>query len=266
MASVSVISAAAITAPMFRYESALRGGPMQMSSSANLTCRESASAVEYTATVWMPSSRQAQMIRRAISPRLAIRIFLNIGRTGARSCRRGFADLEQRLPVFHRLPVRHERLEDLAVAVRLDLVHQFHRLDDAQDLSLLDLVADLHERARPGRAGAVEGADDRRLHQVEIGGFDHRGAGRRRLHGLLRRHRSGCRDARRTVRDGAPLHQLDLEAVALQLELDEARGFDVLHQLLDFTVQTSSVHARSPEFRGGPRDPRPDGRIRPSAS
>jgi len=47
---------------------------MQMSSSANFTCRESASAVEYTATVWMPSSRQAQMMRRAISPRLAIRI------------------------------------------------------------------------------------------------------------------------------------------------------------------------------------------------
>src|SRR5256885_4805585 len=115
---------------------------MQMSSSANLTCRESASAVEYTATVWMPSSRQAQMMRRAISPRLAIRIFLNMERRRARSCRRGFADLEQRLPVLHGLPVGHERLEDLAVAIRFDLVHQLHRLDDAQNLSLLHLVAD----------------------------------------------------------------------------------------------------------------------------
>src|SRR5436309_2257792 len=97
---------------------------MQMSSSANLTCSESASAVEYTATVWMPSSRQAQMMRRAISPRLAIRIFLNMEWEGARSCRRALPDLEQRLPVLHRLAVRHERLEDLAVAIRLDLVHQ----------------------------------------------------------------------------------------------------------------------------------------------
>ena len=31
----------------------------------------------------MPSSRQAQMTRRAISPRLAIRIFLNMGQGGA---------------------------------------------------------------------------------------------------------------------------------------------------------------------------------------
>src|SRR5437773_4991905 len=154
---------------------------MQMSSSANLTCSESASAVEYTATVWMPSSRQAQMMRRAISPRLAIRIFLNMEWEGARSCRRALPDLEQRLPVLHRLAVRHERLEDLAVAIRLDLVHQLHRLDDAHDLPLLHLVADLHERARPGCAGAVEGADDGRLHQVEIGGFDDRGAGRGRL-------------------------------------------------------------------------------------
>jgi hypothetical protein len=29
--------------------------------------------------VRMPSSRQAQMMRRAISPRLAMRIFLNMG-------------------------------------------------------------------------------------------------------------------------------------------------------------------------------------------
>src|SRR5215467_5562592 len=122
---------------------------MQMSSSANLTCSESASAVEYTATVWIPSSRHAQMMRRAISPRLAIRIFLNMDGPGARSCGRGFPDLEQRLPVFDRLSVRHQRLEDLSVAVRFDLVHQLHRLDDAQHLPLLHLVADFGERARP---------------------------------------------------------------------------------------------------------------------
>ena len=52
---------------------------MQTASSANLTCSASASAVEWTATDWMPISRQARMTRSAISPRLAIRTFLNIG-------------------------------------------------------------------------------------------------------------------------------------------------------------------------------------------
>src|SRR3989442_16038604 len=104
---------------------------MQMSSSANLTCRESASAVEYTATVWIPSSRQAQMIRKAISPRLAIRIFLNMGSGSLRSRGRGRADREQRLPVLDRLPVGHQDRDHVALRVGFDLVHQLHRLDDA---------------------------------------------------------------------------------------------------------------------------------------
>ncbi len=55
-----------------------RGGPMHTLSSAKRTCMASASAVECTATVGMPSSLQARSTRRAISPRLAMRIFSNI--------------------------------------------------------------------------------------------------------------------------------------------------------------------------------------------
>src|SRR3569832_992528 len=50
---------------------------MQTASSAIATWRDSRSASEYTATVLMPSSRQARITRTAISERLAIRIFLN---------------------------------------------------------------------------------------------------------------------------------------------------------------------------------------------
>jgi hypothetical protein len=53
---------------------------MQTLSSARRTCMASASAVEWTATVWMPISRQARRMRSAISPRLAIRTFSNMGR------------------------------------------------------------------------------------------------------------------------------------------------------------------------------------------
>src|SRR5262245_37040461 len=51
---------------------------MQTLSSASRTCMASASAVECTATVGMPSSLHARNTRSAISPRLAIRIFSNM--------------------------------------------------------------------------------------------------------------------------------------------------------------------------------------------
>ena len=54
------------------------GGPMQTLSSASRTCMAASSAVECTATVLIPISRQARWIRSAISPRLAMRIFSNI--------------------------------------------------------------------------------------------------------------------------------------------------------------------------------------------
>ena len=54
------------------------GGPMQTLSAARRTYMAAASAVECTATVAMPSSLQARRMRRAISPRLAIRILSNM--------------------------------------------------------------------------------------------------------------------------------------------------------------------------------------------
>src|SRR3954470_17097751 len=77
MASAPVISAAAMRRGMLRYESRAGAGPMHTSSSAKRTCSDSRSASEYTATVCTPSSRQARMTRNAISPRLAMRTFLN---------------------------------------------------------------------------------------------------------------------------------------------------------------------------------------------
>ena len=51
---------------------------MQIASSANFTCKEFLSAFEYTATVLIFISLQALIILIAISPLLAIRIFLNM--------------------------------------------------------------------------------------------------------------------------------------------------------------------------------------------
>src|SRR6476620_5502173 len=99
----------------------------------------------------MPSSRHANMTRNAISPRLATRIFLNMAARLATE-----PDREQALAVLHRLAVLDVDVRDLPVVLGVDLVHQLHRLDDAEHLALADRVADLDERLGPGLGGTVE--------------------------------------------------------------------------------------------------------------
>src|SRR5512138_3630927 len=104
---------------------------MQMASSAKRTWSDSASAVECTATVATPSSLQARRTRSAISPRLAMRTFLNMWL--ARH------DPEERLAELDGRRVLDEDLGDGPVDLALDLVHELHRLDDAERLTLLHL-------------------------------------------------------------------------------------------------------------------------------
>src|SRR4030095_12038843 len=70
---------------------------------------------------------------------------------------------KQPLAVLNGLTVFDVHLDDLSVALRVDLVHQLHRFDDAEDLALLDLASGLDESRRAGLGGAIERADDRRL-------------------------------------------------------------------------------------------------------
>src|SRR4029453_10781408 len=170
---------------------------MQMSSPAKRTCSACSSASEYTATVLMPSSRQAWITRMAISPRFAIRIFLNMPLL----C----LDREQPLAKLHRLAVLDVDLHDLAVILRVDLVHQLHRFDDAQYLAALDGVADVGKGTRSRLGRAIEGAHDRRLDDGELelafvltGGWRESGrGGRRGGRGWRPRRRGGRRALRR---------------------------------------------------------------------
>ena len=81
---------------------------MQMAWSARATCRLSRSASEYTATVEMPISLQARMTRMAISPRLAIRIFVNTCfhpfRKGAAAPYSDFTRAKENSALTHTLP------------------------------------------------------------------------------------------------------------------------------------------------------------------
>src|SRR5579875_1743492 len=137
---------------------------MQTVSSASRTFIAVVSAVEWTATVLIPISRQARWIRRAISPRLAISTFSNITGpgAGARSVAvPGSDDQHQHRAVFDRFAVADQDALDAARARRADLVHHFHCLDDQQWLACGDDVA-----------GADEGGCSRLRRQ--IGGSDHR--------------------------------------------------------------------------------------------
>ena len=59
-------------------------------------------------------------------------------------------ELEQQLPVLDRLGVLGVDPADDPLLLGLDLVHQLHRLEDAERLPDADRVALLDERRRPG--------------------------------------------------------------------------------------------------------------------
>src|SRR5271157_603791 len=139
------------------------------------------------ATAVMPSSLQAQITRRAISPRFATRIFLNMkewdwtrSAQTHRPCKTEFseinlstplstlADAKQRHSILDRSSVGDERFGQHTRDFRLDLVHQLHGFDDAQHLSLLNGITDLDEGRRPGRRGFVKCADDGRFHDGQV--------------------------------------------------------------------------------------------------
>src|SRR5579885_1201627 len=111
---------------------------MHTLSSASLTCMALLSAVEWTATVRIPISRQARWMRNAISPRLAMSTFSNIAAM--------LLQHDERLAEFHRRPVGDEYLRHPSRPRRRDLVHHLHRLDDEQRLSFAHAVSDLDER------------------------------------------------------------------------------------------------------------------------
>src|SRR5882757_673599 len=107
---------------------------MQTLSSASRTHMAPLSASECTATVEIPISLHARCTRRAISPRLAMRILSNIV----------LADDRERLAELHGLAILHQDLDDLAGLGRGDRVHGLHGLDDHQGLAGFDGVAHLH--------------------------------------------------------------------------------------------------------------------------
>src|SRR6185503_13394433 len=100
---------------------------MHTTRSASCAPRLSRSASETASTASISSSKQARMMRTAISPRLA---------TSRRFSGIGSADHDKRLPVLDRLAVLGHDRPDLAGHGRDHVVHQLHHFDDGERVAL----------------------------------------------------------------------------------------------------------------------------------
>src|SRR5580704_8477291 len=160
---------------------------MQTLSSAKRTCMASSSAVEWTATVAMPSSLHARRTRSAISPRLAINIFSNIASVRLAPVLLASFNDHQGLTELNRLPVFEEDLRDGARTRRRNLVHRLHRLDDQKRGAGLHAAADLDKSLGARLRGAIGGPNHRRRYDAgmfgEIDDIGRHGRGSQRLGG-----------------------------------------------------------------------------------
>ena len=190
---------------------------MQTLSSASRTCMASASAVECTTTVSMPSSLQARSTRRAISPRLAIRIFWNIARS---------------LPAYSMttsgMPYSTGCASSTRIAVTVPargdgiwfIVFMASMMSSVWPS--LTVCADLDERLGVGRRREIGGADHRRGHGVlrNVGRRGHCSSCRRRVDGDGRSdlHRGGGRNRMDRLRLTRHAH---LEIAELDFDLGQ---------------------------------------------
>src|SRR5215510_9450125 len=70
------------------------------------------------------------------------------------------SDSEERLPIFNRLAVLNVNLDDFTFHLRLNLIHQFHCLDDADDGFRFDLAPNFYKRLSSRRRGTIKGSDN----------------------------------------------------------------------------------------------------------
>ena len=78
-------------------------------------------------------------------------------------CGSALLDFEEALAVFDRLTVFDEDFEDRALSLGLNLVHDFHGLNDANNGGFHDFGADIRKRLTFRGGRSVKRADHRRL-------------------------------------------------------------------------------------------------------
>src|SRR5262245_51246877 len=179
----------------------------------------SASAVECTATVAMPTSLQARSTRSAISPRLAINTLSNIAARRLRA----LLDNDKRLAELHRMAIADQDGRDGASLRRRNVIHGLHGFDNQDGLALSDPGPDVDEGSSSRFGRQVGRADHRRLDAAGMlaGILRHR----------LRRRPRGCNQPRGGWgqhgggRQGLLPGHTHSEALTLDFDLAEAGFF-----------------------------------------
>src|SRR5579875_164431 len=154
--------------------SSAAAGPIQTASSAILACKARRSAVEYTATVLIPNSRHARIMRIAIVPRFATKTFLNTVLTAplkASLLIRALPRLQyhQRLTVADGLCVLTQNSDDAPFYFGRNLIHHLHCLDNTQWLAFSHHISLLNKGRSIGRRRAIKGSNHRASHQNLVG-------------------------------------------------------------------------------------------------
>ena len=197
---------------------------MHTASSAKRTCSARASASECTATVLIAElAAGADDAQRDLAA-VGDEDLLNIARPGPARRAQAFLMRKSFCPNSTALAVLREDLDDRAGALGLDLVHQLHRLDDAERLPGAHDRADLDERRRVGGGRAVERADEGARHVDRVGRPARSRSARRRGPRPRLRQRPGRQRPRAAVvhRDRArAADDADARAVVLVLELGD---------------------------------------------
>ena len=115
-------------------------------------------------------------------------------------------DSEEHLPVFDWMSVLNANFFYHSVEFGLDLVHDFHGLDDAEDLTFRNTCADRHIRFGTWVGPRIERPDHGRFHleKVRLHRLGFRGLGLDRRHGFDEMPERGC------LRGWSSQHILDL--------------------------------------------------------
>src|SRR5260221_4361367 len=146
------------------------------SSSGLSACWSSPTSSPFTRTVaGRPTlSSRSEPLRRTISAMAALK--LNAAPAAGRCSAIGIHPVKD-LPELHGLRVLHSDFADHTVQLRFDLVHDLHRLDDADHLARRDPAADFDVRLGPGLGRGIERPHHRRLDLEQLA----RGGGGRRF-------------------------------------------------------------------------------------
>src|SRR5271165_7488906 len=128
---------------------------MHTTRSAMSAAAECRSASDTTTTLSTRSSAHARTTRSAISPRLATRTRFRLSISGV-----GFEEHQQRAVFDHCAVLRLDN-QYVACLPSLDLVHEFHDLDDADRVVCFHSLADLNEGRAAWLGRAPEESDGR---------------------------------------------------------------------------------------------------------